>query len=91
MSEPWKPVEWEPGDAHALKALARGEAGEHEQQRALEWIIHKAAGTYDLSYRPGSEGDRDTAMAEGRRFVGLQIVKLINLTLKGEQGGGSNG
>lgn len=73
----WAPVSYEPQDMHAVQALRRGDATPDQQKRALAWIIESAAGTYDLSYRPDS--DRDTAFAEGRRFVGLQLVKLLNL------------
>lgn len=74
---PYLPVPYEDLDAYALRALAKGEANEWQQKRTLDWIIRQAADTYGLSYRP--ESDRDTAFAEGRRFVGLQIVKLLNL------------
>lgn len=77
----WKPPEWELPDASALQALERGEANASQQQRALKWIIEQAAATYGMSYRPGESGDRDTAFAEGRRFVGLQCVKLLRLNL----------
>lgn len=76
-SRAWHPAEWDKADAHAIKALAAGTATEDQQRRALNWIVHKAAGTYDMTFRP--EGDRDTSFAEGRRFVGNQLVKLINL------------
>ena len=79
---PWLPADWEPADAAALQAVAEGRATPDQQKRALDWIIMKAAGTYEPSYRPGgSEGDRDTAFAEGRRFVGGQIVKLVTVSL----------
>jgi hypothetical protein len=42
---------------------------------ALNWIVHICAGAHSMSYRPGADGDRDTAFAEGRRFVGNQILK----------------
>ena len=51
-----------------------------EGKRALEHVINVLAGTYDQSYRPGSE--RDSAFAEGRRFVGLQLVKLVKLNMQ---------
>lgn len=76
---PHIPPPWEPADVGSLQALARGEANAHQQQRALKWIIEAAAGTYDLSYQPDSE--RATSFAEGRRFVGLQVVKLLKLNL----------
>jgi hypothetical protein len=71
------PAEWSEHDAYAIKALATGTANPGQQQRALAWIINAGARTYDVSFHPGS--DRETSFAEGRRFVGLQIVKLVNL------------
>ena len=60
----------------SIQAIYRTPKG----KRALEHIVNVLAGTYDQSYRPGSE--RDTAFAEGRRFVGLQLVKLIKLNMQ---------
>ncbi|BES72168.1 hypothetical protein RE428_31860 [Marinobacter nanhaiticus D15-8W] len=84
MSKPDKsaacfPPEWEPADVRAIQSLASGEATPDMQKRALDFLINKACLTYDLSYRPGS--DRETTFAEGRRFVGLQIVKLLHINL----------
>lgn len=73
----WFPPEYELADATAIKHLADGTASAGEQQRALKWIIENASGAYEMSYRP--TGDRDTCFAEGRRFVGLQIVKMLKL------------
>lgn len=78
---PWKPPPWEPADASALQALNAGTADKNQQKRALDWIIDHGAATYDLSYRPGVAGERDTSFAEGRRFVGLQIVKLLKINV----------
>ena len=78
-ASPWKPIEWEPADVAAIQALARGDATADQQRRALDYIINSLAGTYDLSYRPNS--DRDTAFAEGKRFVGLQMVKALKINL----------
>ena len=71
------PAEWSDADVYAIKALAAGNANEAQQRRALDWIIKAAARTYDVSYSPAS--DRETSFAEGRRFVGLQVVKLVNM------------
>lgn len=76
---PWYPPAYELADVRALKNLSAGNASPEQQQRALKWLVENACGTYDLSYRPTS--DRDTAFAEGRRFVGLQIVKMLHLNL----------
>lgn len=72
-AEPWKPADYGAPEHHAIIALANGTATPDQQQRAMAWI-HYVCGTTDLSYRPGS--DRDTAFAEGKRWVGLQIRKL---------------
>ena len=75
--DPRNPPNYTKSIIYALKALQAGNANEEQQQRALAWVIKNAAGTYDSEYR---ETDRETAFAGGRRFVGLQIVKLLNLT-----------
>lgn len=72
------PAKWEPADAAAFQALAKGTATEAQQQRALNWLIYQAAGTYDSDYRPDP---REHAFVSGRRNVGLQVVKLISLNL----------
>lgn len=78
-SAPWFPAKYEKRDVYAIQALEQGEANAEQQKRALEYIINIICGTYDLSYRPGLDGDRDTAFAEGKRFVGSQIVKLLKI------------
>lgn len=82
-AEPWCDVQdWDKADANALQALERGEADPDQQRRALDWIITKACRTYDMTFFPGGlEGQRNSDLAQGRRFVGLQIVKLLKLAL----------
>ena len=63
----------------AVQALSRGEATPEQQRAALNWIVNQAAATYGQSFQ--LEGDRETAFAEGRRFVGLTLVKLTKLSL----------
>lgn len=75
----YAPVPYDIAEVSACQAMARGEATSEQQRRVLDWLINKAAGTYDMSYRPSSE--RDTCFAEGRRFVGLQLVKMLNLDI----------
>ena len=81
-SKPWMPVPYNDFVIRALKALADGTASESQQKRLLDWWINAACGTYDMSFRPGEDGDRETVFAEGRRFVGLQTVKLLKATIK---------
>ena len=69
-------------DVYAMQALMTGTANEQQQKRALAWIIHHACMTYHQSFRPGVNGDRDTCFAEGRRFVGNQIIRLTKLDPK---------
>lgn len=78
---PWMPPAYEIADASAFQALTRGDASPDQQKRVVKWLVHEAARTYDMSFRPGPGGERDTAFAEGRRFVGLQVVKMVNLDL----------
>lgn len=74
---PYAPAHYEPADVSAIQALGRGNANPDQQRRALQYIINIVADTYGLSYRPDSQ--RDTDFAEGKRFVGLQLVKLLKL------------
>ncbi len=76
------PVNGTKAEVAALQALRRGEATPDQQLRALECIIGKISDRNGMSFRPGGlDGDRDTAFAEGRRFVGNQIVRLTKLPL----------
>ena len=72
------PPEWELPDAAAWQAMAKGEATGEQQQRALNWLINNACGTYDLEYRPL---EREHVFVSGRRFVGLAVVKMLRLNL----------
>lgn len=73
---PYLPAEYELADVHALKALERGDATVEQQKRVLMWLVHSATAVHDIEYRPDS---RDHAFASGKRFVGLQIIKLLRL------------
>lgn len=77
---PWKPHPYELADATAFQALAAGTASPEQQRRAITWLV-ACAGTYDMSYRPGPQGERDSVFAEGKRHVGLQVVKLTRLNV----------
>lgn len=76
---PWAPAEWDDDDAKALKSLQAGNASDVQQRRALKWIIERACMTYDEPFQPDSA--RATDFILGRRNVGLQIVKLLNVKL----------
>jgi hypothetical protein len=73
---PWRPADYEAADVTAIQLLERGECTPELQKRALNWIINHVCATYDQSYR----GDpHDTAFAEGKRYCGNTIVKMLKL------------
>lgn len=74
---PHFPAPFTKADVLALKALATGTANETQQKRALEWILTKACGVPDTTHFPDSP--RDTDFANGKRFVGLEIVAKIKI------------
>jgi hypothetical protein len=81
---PWLPEKWDPAIVSAVKAVAVGTGTAEQQRKVIEYIVGSNDGvipglcrTYDAVYFPS---ERDTAFANGKRHVGLQIVKLISLT-----------
>jgi len=70
---------FELADAVAMQALAQGRADEWQQRRALEWIIYKACGFHDISFR---DTDRETSFAEGKRMVAQQINVLLKTDVR---------
>lgn len=79
FGKPWAPVTFSLPDAYALQALERGEATPEQQKTAIQFIVNSVCATYDMSYRHDSH--RDSDFAEGKRFVGLQIVRLIKTNM----------
>jgi hypothetical protein len=57
-----------------LKALQAGTATAHQQGAVLDWIVKEASGIGAPSYR---DDPYATAFAEGRRFVGIQILDIL--------------
>lgn len=78
---PLYPKPYDVAVAAAIKGLSAGTATADQQRLAITWIIRTLCGTYDVSYRPGADGERDTAFAEGMRNAGLQLVRLVNIDL----------
>lgn len=80
MSEPWRPAPYDDADLAAYRALSLGEASADQQRRVFRHLVEVTACTYDISFRDDrSGGERATAFAEGKRFVGLQVLKLSKL------------
>ena len=73
---PWLPALYQNRDIRALKSLWAGTASPEDQIHAIRYIVKHLCKTHDLSYRAHSQ--RDTDFAEGKRFVGLQIMKFVN-------------
>lgn len=77
---PWHPPAYGDAEVYAVQALARGEANEHQQRMALDYILNAVCEYDALSFRPGgAEGSRATDFAEGKRFVAAQVYKLIRI------------
>lgn len=79
VPNPFAPAFYSESDVAAIKATARGEATPEQQRLAIRWIIEGAAKTYDEVFVPG-QPDLSDYLA-GRRNVGLQVVKLINVPM----------
>lgn len=82
--EPWHPAKYEDRHIYAIKALLRGDATPDQQKFAMEWIVQSAAMTHEQSFYP--KDPLVTAFVEGRRSVGLQIIKLANLKVQSKRG-----
>jgi hypothetical protein len=97
----YKPIpDYTPQDMRAMQSLAAYAAtaqipddnvplpSPHEVKRALDWIVEKAALTFDTTYY---ENDRDSNHAQGRRSVGLSIIKMQNMKVDVIDAGRSTG
>ncbi len=79
ITPPWEVKKPEAMIAGAFDALQRGVATAHQQKLAMTWLVVDCCDYYGLSYRPGEDGRRDTDFSEGMRFVGAQVVKMMNI------------
>lgn len=89
--EIWQPAEYDEKDIRALQSLALYAKaaddpkykhlvpGPEDVKRSLDWIIYKAAQTYELTFVPNDPSGRIAAFVDGRRSVGQQITKLLTL------------
>lgn len=79
--DPWAPADYDDDLIYAVRAVNLGQANEGQQRLVWSWVMYlTGAGDEfaDLSFRPGPQGDRDTTFAEGKRFVGLQLRKMLH-------------
>jgi len=70
---------YEKADVSAFQALEKGEATPDQQKRALAWLINVGSMSYEDVYDRDSE--RDSTFMNGRRFVGLRVVKMLRINL----------
>jgi hypothetical protein len=85
----WHPAGYDITDIRAVQATAAGTATPEQQKRALDWIVVKAAATYDNGFVAEDAHGRIAAFVDGRQSVGQQIVKLMKLKpeiFEGERG-----
>ncbi len=81
---PWQYGQVEKEAIFALQAVAQGVANETQQRRAIEFIISDLCESNRMSFYPGDEGRRATDFAEGKRWVGLQIARILKIRPKME-------
>jgi len=62
--------------AISFKALSDGTASEEQQKLVIDFLIKIGCRTYDTDWFPE---ERTSCFAAGRRYVGQQIVRFINL------------
>ena len=75
--DPWEPADYDDNVTYAIRALHNGTANEGQQKLFWSWFQY-ASGADDISFRPGEGGERSTAFAEGKRFMGQQIRKHLH-------------
>ena len=71
--------EWSKQTAIAFQALAAGVANDGQQKTCIDWILYEAARIRDMTFNPDSA--RLSDFAEGRRFVGLQVGKMLAIKI----------
>ncbi len=76
---PYAPAPYESRHVSAVQLLTEGECPAHLQQEFIRWLIEDVSRTYDMSFR---FDPYQTAFAEGRRFVGNQVVNMMHLDAK---------
>ena len=78
---PWFPPDHDEEVVNAVRATQHGNANSAQQQtfwRYLMYVTGASEEFADLSFRPEDKGGtRATDFAEGKRFVGLMIRKLL--------------
>lgn len=77
--KPYEPPKYNEQDVIAMQRVFAGEGTKDQQSHVIRFIVENICDAHGMSYRPN---ERDTAFAEGKRFVGLQIAKLCTINLE---------
>ncbi len=83
LLDPWVAPRFVKADIAAMQALSRGEATPEQQKRAINYIVVDLSGINKLSFHPASDGGRGTAFAQGRWFIGNNIIEMTKILLSG--------
>ena len=76
-AEPHHPPDYDERVIYSVRALAAGTASAPQQAIVWRWLSYVTGD--GMSYRPGGpEGMRATDFAEGKRFVGEQLRKMLH-------------
>jgi hypothetical protein len=80
-SLPWLPSDYTDEVVMAVRAVFEGKANAAQQQTFFRWLMYATTASEefaDLSFRPADKGGTDAMIfAEGKRFVGIQIRKML--------------
>lgn len=80
-AHPHHPPDYDEQVIYAVRAWSQGKASEGQQIMAWDYVMYVTGASEqfnDLSYRPDKDGGtRAMDFAEGKRFVGLMIRKLL--------------
>lgn len=82
-SNPWLPADYDSRVVTGVKALAEGKASEVQQKEVLTWIVREL-GQWQASefIAGGDEGRRASDFLSGRRWVAVQIQKMVDMPNK---------
>lgn len=74
---PFHPPKYDKQVVIAFQMVHEGKGSPGQQQMVIDYVINEICRTYDMSYFPDNQ--RDTDFAEGKRFVGNEVIKLLKL------------
>lgn len=76
----WFECEYGPVHVAAAKALMIGEARADQQIEFMKWLVNSACQYNEVAWE--AESERASSFEAGRRYVGVQIVKLTQIVIK---------